>query len=67
MTMAYMNKYLSDDYRRDELIRIISPLVHVAGLPHNLLCSIHDCHNISHIRRLGFSDDPTHVPYCLIK
>ena len=23
MTMAYMNKYQSDDYRRDELIRII--------------------------------------------
>ena len=23
MTMAYMNKYQSDDYRREELIRII--------------------------------------------
>ena len=38
-----------------------SPLVHIPRLPHNLLCSIHDCHNISHIRRLGFSDNPIHV------
>ena len=38
----------------------ISPLVHIAGLPHNLLRSIHNLHNINHVCRLGFSDNPTH-------
>ena len=38
-----------------------SPLVHISRLPHYFLCSIHDCHNISHIRRLSFSDNPVHV------
>ncbi len=48
----------------DSLGRIaFSPLVHVAGLPHNPFCSIHDFHNISHVRWLGFSDDPTHSHY----
>ena len=38
-----------------------SPLVHVTRLPHYLLCSIHDFHNISHVRRSCFSDNPVHV------
>jgi hypothetical protein len=54
--------------RNDSFGRVaFSPLVHIPRLPHYLLCSIHDCQNISHIRRLGFSDNPTHVPYSLIK
>ena len=54
--------------RNDSLRGIAIPsLIHIAGLPHNLLRSIHDQHNLSHVRRLGFSDAPTHVPYCLIK
>ena len=38
-----------------------SPLVHVTRLPHYPLCSIHDCHNISHVRGDCFSDNPIHV------
>ena len=54
--------------RNDSLSGIaISPLVHIARLPHNLLCSIHNLHNNNHVCRLGFSDNPPHVPYCLIK
>ena len=31
------------------------------SVPHYPLCSIHDCHNISHVRRSCFSDNPIHV------
>ncbi len=47
----------------DSLRRVaFSPLVHIARLPHYLLCSIHDFHNLSHVRWPRFSDYPAHGP-----
>ena len=40
------------------------PLVHVPGLPHNLLGGLYNLHNISHVRRYGFSDYPLHALSC---
>ena len=37
-----------------------SPLVHIARLPHNPFCSIHNLHNFSHIRRPCFPDNSIH-------
>ena len=49
------HKYQSEDYRHDELIRIIEH-----SLEKLTLAELEALY-------LGFSDDPTHVPYCLIK
>ena len=38
----------------------IAPLVHIARLPHNSFCSIHDFHNLSHVRRSCLPDNPAH-------
>jgi hypothetical protein len=66
--LNYKTAILLHVSRNDNFGRVaFSPLVHIARLPHYVLCSIHDFHDISHVRWLGFSDNPTHVPYCLIK
>ena len=58
MTMAYMNKYQSDDYRREELIRIIEHSVEKLTLA-ELEALYYDMTTKSYINDLTSFDKPT--------